>query len=186
MSGLIALSSCSFSLSRNCLLTMSSQIEETVVNVEEPVITAPGAPGKQHRKRHTSSTSGKKEKKEKKSEKKEKTEKKEKNKERKEKSDKKEKDENGAKRRRRQSKWQPRIKGQPCILASLATDGIEEAIYINMYSAVLVRYVYYPSGVTYLPNPFIRPCEPQLWTCCGNQVANFGNQVANFGNQVAN
>ena len=76
VSGLIALSSCSFSLSRNCLLTMSSQIEETVVNVEEPVITAPGAPGKQHRKRHTSSTSGKKEKKEKKSEKKEKTEKK--------------------------------------------------------------------------------------------------------------
>ena len=165
---------------------MSSQIEETVVNVEEPVITAPGAPGKQHRKRHTSSTSGKKEKKEKKSEKKKKTEKKEKKKEKKEKSDKKEKDENGAKRRRRKSKDQPRIKGQPCILASLATDGIEEAIYIYMYSAVLVRYVYYPSGVTYLPNPFIRPCEPQLWTCCGNQVANFGNQVASFGNQVAN
>ena len=56
---------------------MSSQIEETVVNVEEPVITAPATPDKQHRKRHTSSTSGKKEKKEKKSEKKEKTEKKE-------------------------------------------------------------------------------------------------------------
>ena len=80
VSGLNALSSCSFSLPRNCLLTMSSQIEETVVNVEEPVITAPATPDKQHRKRHTSSTSGKKERKEKKSEKKEKTEKKEKNK----------------------------------------------------------------------------------------------------------
>ena len=157
---------------------MSSQIEETVVNVEEPVITAPGAPGKQHRKRHTSSTSGKKEKKEKKSEKKEKTEKKEKNKGKKEKSDKKEKDENGAKRRRRTSKDQPRIKGQPCILASLATDGIEEAIYICIVQYLYVMYIIL-LGVTYLPNPFIRPCEPQLWTCCGNQVANFGNQVAN-------
>ena len=111
---------------------MSSQIEETVVNVEEPVITAPTTPDKQHRKRHTSSTSGKKEKKEKKSEKNEKTEKKEKNNGKKEKSDKKEKDENGAKRRRRNSK------GQPSTLASLATDGIEEAALIAEQPAVHV------------------------------------------------